>query len=126
MTASSRGGLPVDWSAIETVFLDMDGTLLDRHFDDYFWETFVPEVFAAKNGLNLPEAKKRLLAMYRAREKTLDWTDLDFWSDSLDLDIPALKIRIQHLIQVHPFVPSFLSFCRQQGKKMTVQTDGPE
>ena len=113
----------VDWEKINTVLLDMDGTLLDRHFDDYFWETFVPEVYASKNELAVHEAKKRLLEMYRAREKTLDWTDLDFWSDSLGLDIPSLKMRIQHLIQVHPFVASFLSFCRNEGKKIYLVTN---
>ena len=27
----------VDWDSIDTVLLDMDGTLLDLHFDNYFW-----------------------------------------------------------------------------------------
>jgi len=101
----------------------MDGTLLDRHFDDYFWESYVPEIYAAKNGLDLPEAKQRLLEMYRSREKTLDWTDLDFWSDSLGLDIPSLKLRVQHLIQIHPFVLSFLAFCRREEKKIYLVTN---
>ena len=39
------------WEFIDTVLLDMDGTLLDKHFDDYFWEHYVPEIFAEKNDL---------------------------------------------------------------------------
>jgi len=27
----------IDWSKINTVFLDLDGTLLDLHFDNHFW-----------------------------------------------------------------------------------------
>jgi FMN phosphatase YigB (HAD superfamily) len=27
----------LDWADIDTVLLDMDGTLLDLHFDNYFW-----------------------------------------------------------------------------------------
>jgi FMN phosphatase YigB (HAD superfamily) len=39
------------WDLIDTILLDMDGTLLDKHFDDYFWEHYVPEIFAGKNDL---------------------------------------------------------------------------
>ena len=28
---------PLNWQEIKTVLLDMDGTLLDLHFDNYFW-----------------------------------------------------------------------------------------
>lgn len=121
MTSSSS--LHLDWQSLETILLDMDGTLLDRHFDDYFWERFVPKCYAAKHHLPLQEARATLLAMYKAREKTLDWTDLDYWSETLGLDIPALKTKIQHLIQVHPFVIAFLSFCREQGKKIYLVTN---
>ena len=36
------------WDDITWVLLDMDGTLLDKHFDDYFWETLVPEEYARR------------------------------------------------------------------------------
>jgi FMN phosphatase YigB (HAD superfamily) len=120
---TSPSSLHLDWQSLETIFLDMDGTLLDRHFDDYFWEKFVPKCYAAKYHLPVPEAQTILLSMYKAREKTLDWTDLDYWSDALGLDIPALKMKVQHLIQVHPFVTSFLSFCRKQHKKIYLVTN---
>lgn len=31
------------WQEIDTVLLDMDGTLIDLHFDNYFWQRLVPE-----------------------------------------------------------------------------------
>jgi len=118
MTTATRPtpDLPVDWSAISTVLLDMDGTLLDKYFDDYFWEHYVPQVFAEKNGLDHEESRTALLQRYRAVESTLQWTDLDFWSEQLDLDIPELKRSIDHLIAVHPYVTDFLDFVRQLGK----------
>ena len=113
----------IDWVSLDSIFLDMDGTLLDRHFDDYFWEKFVPKIYANKHHLSVRDAQAALLSLYKAREKTMDWTDLDYWSDNLGLDIPALKMKIQHLIQVHPFVTAFLSFCRQKHKRIYLVTN---
>jgi len=111
------------WSKIDTILLDMDGTLLDKHFDDYFWEHYVPEIFAEKNDLTPLEARKELLARYKSIEGTLAWTDLDYWSDKLDLDIPALKLKINHLIQVHPYVIDFLKYCRSLDKEVHLVTN---
>lgn len=111
------------WAELDTVLLDMDGTLLDKHFDDYFWEQYVPEHYSLEHDLTVAEAKEELLRRYQQVENTLDWTDLDYWSALLGLDIPELKIRINHLIDVHPFVPDFLRFCRGAGKKVHLVTN---
>lgn len=113
----------IRWQEIETVLLDMDGTLLDKHFDDYFWEHFVPAIYAEKNGVSEREARKKLLDTYRAKEGTLDWTDLDYWSEQLDLDIPALKIKVDHLIQVHPYVIDFLEHLKKSRKPVFLVTN---
>jgi putative hydrolase of the HAD superfamily len=105
------------WDTIDTILLDMDGTLLDKHFDDYFWEHYIPEIFAEKNDLTPLEARKELLARYKSIEGTLAWTDLDYWSEKLNLDIPALKLKINHLIQVHP------EYCKSLGKEVNLVTN---
>jgi putative hydrolase of the HAD superfamily len=111
------------WDTIDTILLDMDGTLLDKHFDDYFWEHYIPEIFAEKNDLTPLEARKELLARYKSIEGTLAWTDLDYWSEKLNLDIPALKLKINHLIQVHPYVIDFLEYCKSLGKEVNLVTN---
>ena len=111
------------WQEITWVLLDMDGTLLDKHFDDYFWETLVPREYAHRNHLALDAAKKEVFARYQREEGTLNWTDIDFWSKELDLDIPALKEGIRHLIEVHPDTEDFLKFLRQQDKKVALVTN---
>ena len=113
----------INWHSIDPVLLDMDGTLLDKHFDDYFWEHFVPKIYAEKNGIDSLAARKKLLETYKAKEGTLDWTDLDYWSEQLELDIPALKIKIDHLIQVHPYVIDFLNHLKKLNKKVFLVTN---
>ena len=111
------------WRKIDWVLLDMDGTLLDKYFDDFFWETLVPQKYAKKYGLSFSEAKAKVMELYRREEGTLNWTDVDFWSKRLDLDIPALKEQVSHLINVHPYVEDFLKFLRQKGKKVALVTN---
>jgi len=113
----------LDWNSIDIVMLDMDGTLLDKHFDDYFWEEHVPEVYAQKNHLNFWDAYDVLMAKYKSREKTLEWTDIDFWSKELGLDLANMKEKMNHLIQVHPFVLPFLDFCKVLGKQIHLVTN---
>ncbi|NOY86010.1 MAG: HAD hydrolase-like protein [Deltaproteobacteria bacterium] len=114
---------PPRWDDIDLVLLDMDGTLLDKHFDDHFWEEYVPEQYALAHGMSREEAKGKLMKRYRAQEGTLNWTNLDYWSGELGLDIPALKEQVDHLIAVHPFVPDFLMGVRGAGKKVCLVTN---
>ena len=111
------------WDDLDTVLLDMDGTLLDKHFDDYFWEQYIPEHYSLLHDISVEEARKELLARYQAVENTLDWTDLGYWSRELGLDIPELKMRINHLIGVHLYVIEFLEFCLGRRKKLYLITN---
>ena len=109
--------------AITHVLLDMDGTLLDKYFDDYFWEHLVPEKYADKHGVTFGTAKEELLRKYKSHEETLNWTDIEFWSKELGLDIMALKEQIRHLIEVHPHVEDFLALMKRRGKKVYIATN---
>jgi putative hydrolase of the HAD superfamily len=108
---------------IKNVLLDMDGTLLDKYFDDYFWEHLVPEKYADKHGMTFGKAKEELLKKYQSHEQTLNWTDIDFWSRELGLDIFALKEQIRHLIEAHPHVEDFLRLMKSRKKRIYIATN---
>ncbi len=114
---------PLDWSRIHTVLLDMDGTLLDLHFDNYFWREHVPRRYAERHGMTVAAAKSVLEPRFRAAEGTLDWYCVDYWSRELDLDIAGLKEEVDHLIQVRPDVVDFLVAARRARKRLALVTN---
>jgi len=113
----------VPWHDIESVFLDMDGTLLDLHFDNHFWREHVPLRFAELHNLDIDTAKSRLIPKFRLKEGTMDWYCVDYWSRELNLDIVSLKNEINHLIAVHEHVPDFLKRARECGKRVVMVTN---
>ena len=113
----------VDWRRIETVLLDMDGTLLDLHFDNHFWQQHVPLRYAEARGLNHAEAQEELATRYRHHAGTLEWYSVDFWEETLQLDIMRLKHEVAHLIAVHPQVVGFLAALRTSGKRVVLATN---
>jgi putative hydrolase of the HAD superfamily len=113
----------IDWNAIDSVFLDMDGTLLDLHFDNHFWLEHVPLRYAQARGLPRERARVELLELYRSREGTLEWYCVDHWSRELGLDIALLKEEINQLIAVHPHVTDFLEALAARGKRRVLVTN---
>jgi putative hydrolase of the HAD superfamily len=113
----------IDWNQIDTVLLDMDGTLLDLHFDNHFWLEYVPQRYAEIKGLDPKLAKQELLIRYKSREGTLEWYCVDHWSQELGLDIVLLKEEVEHLIAVHPHVIDFLDQLMCAGKRRVLVTN---
>ena len=113
----------IEWEKIDTVFLDMDGTLLDLNFDNHFWLEFVPTRFAEQNGLSLDQAKQQLVPQFKKMEGKLEWYCLDYWSDALKLDIAGLKVEVAGLITVLPHVIEFLDAIRQSSRRLVLVTN---
>ncbi len=108
---------------ITTVLLDLDGTLLDLHFDNHFWLEYVPVCYANHHHIPLDEAHTILMQRYSDVRGSLDWYCVEFWTRELGLDIEQLKREVAHKIAVHPFVHDFLQSARDHGKHVVLVTN---
>ncbi len=113
----------IDWQNIDTILLDMDGTILDLHFDLHFWMEYMPLMFANKHGITHDEAKNKLYPILQAEEGKLHWYCLDYWQKRLQLNIIRLKEDVAHLIQIHPFVLEFLEQAKAHKKRIYLVTN---
>lgn len=113
----------INWSEIDTVLLDMDGTLLDLSFDNYFWLEYLPRHYAKHHSIPLTRAREFLEKKSDSLRGSLEWYCLDHWSKDLEFDIETLKYKIRHRIRFRPHTVEFLAFLREINKQIMLVTD---
>lgn len=113
----------LQWAEIDTVLLDMDGTLLDLHFDNYFWLQHLPKRWAEISGIREQDAVQQLKAEYAALTGKIEWYCLDYWTERLQLPITELKREVMHKIKMRHDTPAFLTALKQSGRRLILVTN---
>src|SRR5450631_2155811 len=113
----------LDWSVIDTVLLEMDGTLLDLRFDNWFWQELIPSRYAAANGLEVAAAQVLLAPKFIEVKGTLQWYCIDHWARELGLDISACKREALAGVNFLPGAEQFLLKLKSSGKRRVLVTN---
>ena len=113
----------LNWKNIDIVLLDLDGTLLDLNFDNYFWSNYLPKEYS--KFFSVPEDLANSFIRDSLAEKagTLDWYDIDYWSDRFNIDLVKMKEEISARISAKPNAKEFLNTISKSGKKLILVTN---
>ena len=115
--------MQIDWDAVETVLLDMDGTLLDLAYDTHFWTEHLPVRYAELRGMTVEASRNFLAPIFESTHGTLDWYCLDYWSARLDVDIVALKRETAERVAWLEGSQAFLKQLRDAGRPLWLVTN---
>ncbi len=113
----------INWQNVDTVLLDMDGTLLDLHFDNFFWQEHLPQRYAEIKGLDPQATRNEIQQHTNSIRGSLNWYSTDYWSDFLGVDVVRLKHEISHRVAIRPYCIEFLDALREAGKDVVMVTN---
>ena len=76
----------VKLNSTTAILSDLDGVILNIDYDIKFWESWLPEYISSQSSLTEDEAKAEILSKIDLQRGTLNFYDLNYWDDLLNLD----------------------------------------
>ena len=113
----------IDWRSIDDVLLDMDGTLLDLHYDATFWLNNVHSIVANLTGEPEHVIQERFHRDLKKHEGTLAWYCTDYWADFFGIDLIEAKQQLAHLIRFRPHAEQFLNVLNSLPLRTLIATN---
>lgn len=113
----------INWNQIDDVLLDMDGTLLDLHYDATFWLENVHRIVAQLTGQSETDVREAFLNELKQHEGTLAWYCTDRWAEFFGIDLMAAKRELAHLIRFRPHARAFLDALASTDLRTLIATN---
>ena len=76
----------VKLNSTTAILSDLDGVILNLDYDIKFWESWLPEHVASQSNRSLKKIKIQIQAEIDAQRGTLNFYDLNYWDDLLNVD----------------------------------------
>jgi len=121
------------WADIDTVLLDMDGTLIDLRFDNHLWNSVVPTRYARLRGIDPALAVEQIYGDMPAYadsgdvgalgSPTLDFYDIHYWARRTGLDMIAIHEECSHLVRYRRGAADFMAALRRCGRRSVLATN---
>ncbi|MBP9721528.1 MAG: hypothetical protein KBD64_00045 [Gammaproteobacteria bacterium] len=105
------------WKNKQHIFFGLNGTLLDLHFDNHFWQEIVPQAYAKLYALNIDQAKALLSSYLASAAGTNDIYSIEYWEKKLGINILNLKKQHSDLIRLNKYVEKFLFYINNLNPK---------
>ncbi len=118
-----RDDTVIAWHDIDTVLLDMDGTLLDLNYDNVLWGQRLPEQYAARHGITPAQARAVLDHHFTRTRHTLEHYCLDHWARLTDIDLLALHRDLVHLVRYRGHAEAFMAQLKRSGRRAILVTN---
>lgn len=113
----------LNWNAIDTVLLDMDGTLIDQRFDNHLFHDFIPQIIAERDNIEVAQVRDQAMQLYDDYAGKIEFYCLDFWSKKLNIDMQAIHADNIMPVTLRSGVETFLQRVQQLNKQVILVTN---